>query len=69
MPGVSLADVKGFTEKYGLNSRLVKQNGTLTEEVYRIGGRYSKELTEVVKHLDAALPFAHRRRPPTPCAP
>jgi dipeptidyl-peptidase III len=56
--GVSLTDLKGFTEKYGLNSRLVKQNGKLTEEVYRIGGRYSKELTEVVKHLEAAIPFA-----------
>ena len=55
---VGLSDLKGFTEKYGLNSRLVKENGQLTEEVYRIGGRYSKELTEVVTHLEAALPFA-----------
>jgi dipeptidyl-peptidase-3 len=56
--GVSLADLKGFTEKYGLNSRLVKTNGKLVEEVYKIGGRYSKELTEVVRHLEAAIPFA-----------
>jgi dipeptidyl-peptidase-3 len=56
--GVSLADLKGFTEKYGLNSRLVKQNGTLVEEVYRVGGRYSKEITGIVKHLEAAMPFA-----------
>ena len=57
--GVSLADLKGFTEKYGLNSRLVKQpNGMLVEEVYRVGGRYSKEITEVVRHLEAAIPFA-----------
>jgi dipeptidyl-peptidase-3 len=56
--GVSLADLKGFTEKYGLNSRVVKTNGTLVEEVYKIGGRYSKELTEVVRHLEAAIPFA-----------
>jgi dipeptidyl-peptidase III len=56
---VALADIKGFTEKNGLNSRLVKQpDGTLTEEVYRIGGRYSTQLTEVVKHLEAAIPFA-----------
>ena len=33
--GVSMADLKGFNEKYGLNSRLVKQNGKLVEEVYR----------------------------------
>ena len=38
--GVSMADLKGFTEKYGLNSRLVKQNGKLVEEVYKIDGRY-----------------------------
>jgi dipeptidyl-peptidase III len=57
--GVSLADLKGFTEKYGLNSRLVKQpNGTLVEEVYRVGGRYSKEITEIVRHLEAAIPYA-----------
>lgn len=56
--GVTTADLKGFTEKYGLNSRLIKQNGKLVEEVYKIGGRYSKELTEIVKHLEAAIPFA-----------
>ena len=56
--GVTLADLKGFSEKYGLNSRLVKQNGKLVEEVYRIGGRYSKEITEIVRHLEAAIPFA-----------
>jgi len=56
--GVTVADLKGFTEKYGLNSRLVKQNGKLVEEVYRVGGRYSKEITEIVKHLEAAIPFA-----------
>ena len=56
--GVSMADLTGFTEKYGLNSRLVKRDGKLTEEVYKIDGRYGKEITEVVKHLEAAIPFA-----------
>jgi len=56
--GVSLADLKGFTEKYGLNSRLVKQDGKLVEEVYRIDGRYGSYIAEVVKHLEAAKPFA-----------
>ena len=55
--GVSTADLKGFTEKYGLNSRLVKRNGRLTEEVYRIDGRYAKEIGEIVKHLEAAIPL------------
>jgi len=56
--GVSMADLKGFTERYGLNSRLVKQDGRLVEEVYRIGGRYDAQLTKVVQHLEAAIPFA-----------
>ncbi|MDO8681686.1 MAG: peptidase M49 [Acidobacteriota bacterium] len=60
--GVSLADLKGFTEQYGLNSRLAKQNGKLVEEVYRIDGKYGSYITDIVKHLEAALPFAE---PPT----
>ncbi len=56
--GVSMADLKGFTEKYPLNSRLVKQNGRLVEEVYRINGRYGPQITEIVKHLEAAIPYA-----------
>ena len=56
--GVSMADLKGFTEKYGLNSRLVKTNGRLVEEVYKIDGRYGKEIAEIVRHLEAAIPFA-----------
>ena len=56
---VSLADLKGFTEKNGLNSRLVKQaDGRLVEEVYKIDGRYGQQIAEVVKHLEAAIPFA-----------
>ena len=56
--GVTSADLKGFTEKYGLNSRLVKRDGRLVEEVYKVGGRYSREITEIVRHLEAAIPFA-----------
>jgi dipeptidyl-peptidase-3 len=35
--GVSMADLKGFTEKYPLNSRVVKENGKIVEQVYRAG--------------------------------
>jgi dipeptidyl-peptidase-3 len=56
--GVTMKDLEGFTEKYALNSRLVKRGGRLEEEVYRVGGRYSKAITEIVKHLEAAVPFA-----------
>jgi dipeptidyl-peptidase-3 len=56
--GVSMADLKSFNERYGLNSRLVKQNGTLVEEVYKVGGRYDAPIRAVVGHLEAAQAFA-----------
>lgn len=56
--GVTMADVKGFTERYGLNSRLVKSNGRLTEEVYRTNSRYGTALTAIVTHLQEAIPYA-----------
>jgi dipeptidyl-peptidase III len=56
--GVTMADVEQFEEQHGLNSRLVKHDGGLTEEVYRIGGRYDSEIRRLVGHLEDALPFA-----------
>lgn len=56
--GVTSADLVGFTEKYGLNSRLVKTGDVLVEEVYRIGGRYDLEISKIVRHLTDALPYA-----------
>ncbi len=57
--GVSMADLKGFTERYGLNARLVTQApGTLVEEVYKIDGRYATQITAIAKHLEDAIPFA-----------
>ncbi|HET9318768.1 MAG TPA: hypothetical protein VFO27_03300, partial [Bryobacteraceae bacterium] len=35
--GVRLADLKGFHERYPLDSRLAKTNGKLVEQVYRAG--------------------------------
>src|SRR5438105_3049362 len=36
--GVRMSDLANFHERYGLNSRLVKRDGHLAEEVYRVGG-------------------------------
>jgi dipeptidyl-peptidase-3 len=36
----------------------VKTEGRLVEEVYRIGGRYSAQIAEIVRHLEAAIPYA-----------
>ena len=56
--GVGTADLEGVTETYGLNSRLVKSDGRLVEEVYKIDGRYGAQITRIVTHLEAAIPYA-----------
>jgi dipeptidyl-peptidase-3 len=56
--GVRMEDLSGFDERFGLNSRLVRQGGALVEEVYRVGGRYSDHITRIVGHLEDALPYA-----------
>ena len=53
-----MKDLEGFKERYALNSRVVKKDGKLIEEVYRVGGRYDKEIRSIVQHLEAAIPFA-----------
>ena len=56
--GVTMADLEGFEEKNQLNSRLVKRDGQLVEEVYKVGGRYDKEIRKIVGHLRDAVPLA-----------
>jgi dipeptidyl-peptidase-3 len=56
--GVTMKDLEGFTERYPLNSRLVKKGGKLVEEVYRVGGRYDAEIRRIIAHLEDAVPFA-----------
>ena len=55
---VGMADLEGFTEQYALNSRLVKRDGRLVEEVYKIDGKYGQQIAEIVSHLEAAIPHA-----------
>lgn len=42
----------------GLNSTLVKKDGKLVEEVWKIGGKYSNEITNIVKVLEKAQEYA-----------
>jgi dipeptidyl-peptidase-3 len=56
--GVSTRDLAGFKERYPLNSRLVKRDGRLAEEPYRVNGRYGAQIAAINQHLRAALPFA-----------
>jgi dipeptidyl-peptidase-3 len=56
--GLTMKDVEGFHETHPLNSRLVKINGKIVEEVYRVGGKYNRQIAAIVKHLEAAVPYA-----------
>jgi dipeptidyl-peptidase-3 len=56
--GVRMSDLDRFTERYGLNSRLIRVGEHLIEEVYRVGGRYDREIHRIVGHLRDAIPFA-----------
>ena len=56
--GVTMKDLDGFHEQHPLNSRLVKRDGTLVEEVYRSGGRYGRQIDAISSHLEAAIPYA-----------
>ncbi len=68
-PGVTNADVESFYGKmkspnpdkplsFGLNSQLVKENGTLKERVYKSGGLYGSAIDEIIKWLEKAKEVA-----------
>ncbi len=63
--GLTQAEVEKFYNKmidpkdprpisYGLNSKLVKKNGKIYEQTYKIGGMYTEALTQVVYWLEKA---------------
>jgi dipeptidyl-peptidase-3 len=57
--GVTMADLAEVQERYGLNSRLVKRgDGTIVEEVWRVGGRYGEQIAAIVSRLRAASDVA-----------
>ncbi len=70
--GVTLRALAGFKERYPSNSRLIRVDDTLVEEVYRTGdnrrkippGRYAKELKRVNSRLQSAITIApsHERK-------
>ncbi len=43
---------------FGLNSKLVKKNGVITEEVYKMGGLYSEAIQQIVYWLEKAAEVA-----------
>jgi dipeptidyl-peptidase-3 len=64
--GVTLADLKNFTERYPLDSRVAKENGKLVEQVYRAGtpdgrippGLYAQYLKKANESLEKARAYA-----------
>ena len=47
---------------YGMNSRLVKKDGVVQEEVWKIGGMYGEVLQKIVSWLDKAAEVAENDR-------
>lgn len=43
---------------YGLNRRVVKEDGKVVEQVYRLGGLYSDAIAHIVDNLEKAIPYA-----------
>lgn len=43
---------------YGINTRLVKKDGKLVEEVNKVGGRYSNSINAIILHLGKAIEYA-----------
>jgi dipeptidyl-peptidase-3 len=64
--GVTSVEAAKFAAKYTLNSRLIKRNGRLVEEIYRAGtpdgkvppGRYANFLNRSIAHLEMAAQVA-----------
>jgi dipeptidyl-peptidase III len=62
--GVTLKDLENFEEKYPLNSKVVKKDGEITEQVYRTGtneipaGMYAGDLKRVIVCLKEACAVA-----------
>ena len=65
-PNVTEKDVnlfykKGFEERapeYGLNSRLIKENGAVSEQIYKVGGMYGEALKEMIYWIEKAKTVA-----------
>ncbi|WPY98337.1 dipeptidyl-peptidase 3 family protein [Christiangramia sp. OXR-203] len=72
-PDVTAAEVDAFYAKkkspnpdkplsYGLNSKLVKENGKLVEKVYKSGGLYGEAIDEIIKWLEKAKAIAENEK-------
>lgn len=71
--GVTQAEAEAFYNKmknpkdetpisYGLNSRLVKRNGKIVEETYKVGGLYTEAIEKIVYWLEKAAGVAENEQ-------
>lgn len=51
-------DNKGNAPSWGLNSKTMKENGSVTEKVWKVGGMYSPAIEKIVYWLDKAAGVA-----------
>ena len=59
----AMKDPKDTTPiSYGLNSRLVKKDGKVQEEVYKVGGHYSAAIEKIVENLKKAQAVAENEQ-------
>ena len=52
------ADTKGNAPSWGLNSKLMKENGRLVEKMWKVGGMYSAAIEKIVGWLEKATDVA-----------
>jgi dipeptidyl-peptidase-3 len=47
---------------YGLNSKVVKENGKIVEKQWKMGGMYSQSIEKIVYWLEKAIPFSENEK-------
>ncbi len=71
--GVSQAEVEAYYNarinkndetpiSWGLNSKMIKENGQLVEKVWKVGGMYSPAIEKIVYWLEKAIPVAENEQ-------
>lgn len=58
----STFSTNGNAPSWGLNSKLVKQNGKITEKTWKVGGMYGEALSKIVYWLDKASTVAENEQ-------
>ena len=58
----NLKDTKGNAPSWGLNSKVVKENGQLMERTWKVGGMYDKAITQIVYWLGKATSVAENEQ-------